>query len=176
MTTHTAFAMLMRSMIETLDPKKERSPRRARVFLLAWGPVLIWMAAIFYVSAQNTWTVFEGPPIVGLLRKSGHIFEYAVLALLMGRALVASWTWRGNPATRPILLRAWQVGTLLATIYAATDEFHQLFVPKRMGYVWDVLLDALSATAALGIWYIACTHMLRRKRNLADRRDLEQQS
>ena len=37
---------------------------RTRLFSLrdaaiAWGPVLLWMGAIFYISSQNTWTVFS---------------------------------------------------------------------------------------------------------------------
>jgi len=34
-------------------------------------------------------------------------------------------------------------------VYAATDEFHQLFVPGRSGQVKDVLLD--SCGAAVGV-------------------------
>lgn len=134
-------------------------PGRRRLFI-AWGLVALWMAAIFYVSAVNTWTVFDGPPVVGALRKCGHVFEYAVLGLLLGHALVTTW----GDVTRALLLKAWRVGTVIALIYAATDEFHQSFVPKRVGYGWDVLVDALSATAALGIWYIVRTRSLGRAR------------
>lgn len=147
-------------MMQTGEPVRAKIGRsRAkpswRDVALAWGPALLWAAAIFYVSAQNTWTVFEGPPLVKALRKSGHIFEYAVLALLIGRGLISIWTdWGRVEASRRILLRVWRLGVLLTTLYAMTDELHQLFVPRRVGYVWDVLVDALSATAALGIWYI----------------------
>ena len=41
----------------------------------------------------------------------------------------------------------------LATLYAATDEFHQVFVPGRSGKVADVLLD--SAGALLGVLLLA---------------------
>ena len=122
--------------------------------MAAWGPAVLWMAAIFYVSSQNTWTVFEGPPPVRLLRKSGHIFEYALLALLVGRALLWTWTRHGEPVTRALLARVWAVGAAVCALYAVTDEWHQLFVPMRVGYVWDVLVDTLSAVAALGVWYI----------------------
>ena len=122
--------------------------------LLAWGPVVLWMVAIFTVSAENTWTVFEGPPLVRLMRKSGHIFEYAVLALLVGRALMWTWTRRGEPIARALLARVWAVGAAVCTLYAVTDEWHQVFVPKRVGHGWDILVDSLSAVAALGIWYI----------------------
>lgn len=59
---------------------RKRVAHSWREFAIAWAPALVWALAIFYVSAQNTWTVFEGPPLVKALRKSGHVFEYAVLA------------------------------------------------------------------------------------------------
>ena len=43
-----------------------------------------------------------------------------------------------------------------ATLYAATDEFHQLFVPGRAGLPTDVLIDATGA--ALGL-LVACSLM-----------------
>lgn len=133
----------------------ERAAPSLRDWALAWGPALLWAAAIFYVSAQNTWTVFEGPPWIRALRKCGHVFEYAVLSLLVGRGLLSVFMhWGRHHATRRVMLRVWQAGVVISTLYAATDEFHQLFVPKRTGYGWDVLVDALSATVALGIWYI----------------------
>jgi VanZ family protein len=150
-------------MVKTIEHEQRHrsaSPR-TRELLTAWGLVLLWMAAIFYVSAQNTWTVFEGPPIVRALRKGGHIFEYAVLAVLVGHALVTTWTLRGRAVTRALLVRAWWLGAILTTVYAITDELHQLFVPRRMGFGWDVVVDGLSATAALGIWYIVRVRMLR---------------
>lgn len=141
-------------MVETEEQAARVGPG-VRQLLWTWGPAVLLMAAIFYVSGQNTWTVFEGPPEVRIVRKLGHVFEYGLLALLVGRGLLATFTgWGARPATRRDLLRVWQIGTVIATLYAITDELHQLFVPRRMGSVWDVLLDALSATAALGIWYI----------------------
>jgi VanZ family protein len=108
---------------------------------------------------------------VRAIRKLGHVFEYAVLALLVGRGLLALFTdWGRKPATRRVLLRVWQVGVAVTTLYAMTDELHQLFVPRRVGFVWDVLVDALSATAALGIWYIV---RVRRRTKDEERRTKE---
>jgi len=101
------------------------------------------------------------PPYLAALRKTGHIAEYAVLALLLGRALITSWQAEGRLTTRAILQRAWWVGVAAASLYAVTDEFHQTFVPMRGGHIADVLIDALSATAALGIWYLVRARKLR---------------
>jgi VanZ family protein len=112
------------------------------------------MAAIFYVSSENTWTVFSGPPWVQALRKSAHVVEYSVLALLLGRALVITWQLQGKALTQRILARIWQLGVAISALYACSDEIHQAFVPRREFHLTDVLIDALSATAALGVWYI----------------------
>lgn len=38
---------------------------------------------------------------------------------------------------------------LIITIYAATDEFHQRFIPGRTASIWDVLIDSAGALTAI---------------------------
>ncbi len=126
----------------------------ARNLLFSWGPALLWMGVIFYFSSLNTWTTVDGPPGFKALRKSAHVIEYSVLAILIGHALWTTWLARGNRPSRALMAHVWQVGLLLTTLYAVTDELHQSFVPRREFHLTDILIDGLSATAALGIWYI----------------------
>jgi VanZ family protein len=125
-----------------------------RDFVVWWGPAILWMAVIFYASAQNTWTVIQGPPILQAFRKSAHVWEYALLALLVGWGLVSTWRGRGADFTRTVMRRVWAVGTVLCALYAASDEIHQAFVPRREFHVEDIIVDTLSAFVALGVWYI----------------------
>ena len=125
--------------------------------VVLWGPVLGWLALIFYLSSVNTWTLIDGPPLVQALRKCGHVIEYAVLALLLGRAMAGTMSLRGEALTRAVLARIWWLGAAFSTLYAVTDELHQGLVPRREFHIGDILIDALSATAALGIWYITRT-------------------
>lgn len=37
----------------------------------------------------------------------------------------------------------------ISTAYAATDEFHQIFVPGRAGMVTDVMIDSSGALAGI---------------------------
>jgi len=89
-----------------------------------------------------------------VVRKAGHVTEYAVLALLLLRALapvVSSGACDRGPS-RVALARAW----LLATVYAGTDEFHQSFVSTRDGSVRDVFIDSMGAALALvcvALWF-----------------------
>ena len=83
------------------------------------------------------------------IRKCAHLTEYAVLALLLWRALrkpvkndSRPWNW---PEARLALL--------LVMFYAATDEFHQSFVPTRTPLVTDVLIDTTGGAAGLfALW------------------------
>ncbi|HEX8219472.1 MAG TPA: VanZ family protein [Chloroflexia bacterium] len=134
-----------------------------RDVLLAWGPAILWMGAIYYASSVNTWTVTPGPPEWQALRKCAHIFEYALLALLVGRALLATWTAGGGGVTRRLMLRVWVWGAVIAGLYAVSDEVHQGTVPRREFHLEDIAIDTLSAIAALGVWYVIYVELSRRR-------------
>jgi VanZ family protein len=139
-----------------------------RQFLKYWLPVLIWMAVIFGASADphshdRTRHFFrpiilwffphisdqEFDQIHFVLRKCCHLTEYAILGLLVFRALSHSktslWAW------------SWpRVGgaLLIVFLYAATDEFHQSFVPGRTALFSDVCIDTGGAAIGLLAWWI----------------------
>jgi len=80
------------------------------------------------------------------IRKAAHLTEYAILAVLLWRALRG---WVDDFWRRIALILA------PAIIFAAADEFHQWFVPGRTADVHDVMADAIGATlAAVGAWAI----------------------
>ena len=134
-------------------------------FLRYWLPVLVWMSLIFTASGDShsgqhssriiepvlRWlfphiTAATVSGIVLFIRKCAHITEFAVLALLLWRAL-------RKPLRRDPRPWRWSVAgfALLGTaLYASSDEIHQLFVPTREGRFEDVAIDA--AGAALGLF------------------------
>lgn len=96
-----------------------------RRLLTAWLPVVAWAAVIFALSSipslssgLGTWDL--------LLRKGAHLTEYAILAVLLRRAIG-----RAAPAFG------------LGVLYAASDELHQRFVHGRHASPVDVGIDAL---------------------------------
>ena len=111
------------------------------------GPFLRWLFPHLSDDSVND--------IVVLVRKCAHLTEYAVLALLLWRAL------RKPPGPNAPPWRWSQAGLALALValYAASDEFHQTFVPSRNGCVSDVLLD--TAGGALGL---LCLWAIKRRR------------
>ena len=71
-----------------------------------------------------------------LVRKSAHLAEYLLLgAALMGHVKAVS---ACRSLKHPLLL-----SYLIGTLYAASDELHQLFVPGRSGELTDAMLDSL---------------------------------
>ena len=108
--------------------------------LSLWGPVVIYMAALFHASSLAS---LPSPP-AGLTDKHEHFFFYGILAALVLRAL-ARGRWRG---VGPIAVAG---AILISSIYGVTDEFHQRFVPGRDYDVLDMLADALGSAAAAGL-------------------------
>ena len=74
------------------------------------------------------------------IRKSAHMTEYAILALL------AFWFWQSLGIEGK---RAYRLSFLLAVAYAVTDELHQILVPGREGRFTDVCIDAAGAMIGL---------------------------
>ena len=68
------------------------------------------------------------------IRKAAHITEFAVLGALLSLVLM---TFEKSFRFRFL------VSFLTGLLYAASDEFHQLFVEGRSGSVFDVLVDAV---------------------------------
>jgi VanZ family protein len=103
--------------------------------LSLWLPVIVWAAVIF---------LFSSIPSLGtglgvwdtILRKGAHMTEYAILGLLLLRAVG-----REVPAFA------------LGIAYAITDEIHQHFVRGRHASPIDVLID--TAGVAIGIFLVS---------------------
>jgi hypothetical protein len=105
-----------------------------------YGPPLAVMALIFALSATPDLSSGLGWWDL-VLRKLAHVTIYTALWL----ALLRASEWR-----RPL------AATVVALLYAASDEFHQHFVHGRHGTPVDVAVDAvgfvLAATASRARW------------------------
>jgi VanZ family protein len=97
------------------------------------------MAAIFVVSSIPNVTSTPG----GFADSTLHAVEYGILALLLLRAL-AKGQWRHVTGSTAIAAIAF------AAAYAASDEWHQAFVPGRTSELRDVISDVWGAAAAAG--------------------------
>lgn len=133
-----------------------------RRFLKYWLLLLIWLGVIFIgstdlLSAEQTsrfivpillWLKPGMAPettwiILVIMRKCAHVCEYAILALLLWRAL------RGGSAMRGKMSILFGAVLLGCAVFAAGDEFHQSFMKSRTPEVRDVLLDIAGAFLGL---------------------------
>ncbi|MCI8719122.1 MAG: VanZ family protein [Lachnospiraceae bacterium] len=137
--------------------------------IILWILIIFWMLLIFIFSSQNSedssnlsrgflrnfilWFLPENIDentvdfLEHILRKCAHMTEYAVLGILISIQLrlyhVFEAEWK----------KIW-AAIFLVMLYAATDEFHQLFVGGRSGQVTDVLIDTCGGMAGAFIIYL----------------------
>ncbi|HBP63119.1 MAG TPA: VanZ family protein [Desulfosporosinus sp.] len=115
-----------------------------------WSLVISWCILIFMLTAlpaftaTHTGVVLEHAtqmPVtqVGsanlILRKCTHVTLFGILAVLLYKA------------TGLNIQLAW----IMATLYGASDEIHQLFVPGRGSAMQDVAFDSFGAFLLLGV-------------------------
>ncbi|MDQ0269161.1 VanZ family protein [Cytobacillus purgationiresistens] len=130
---------------------------------LLWLPVVMWMALIFYLSHQPGTASSElssglTDMVVGIaeniipgadinldflehfIRKNAHFFAYFLLGIFVLNAL------RKKSGIK-VSHAGWAL--FICTLYAASDEFHQYFIPGRSAEVRDVLLDSSGALTGI---------------------------
>lgn len=125
-----------------------------------WVYLVTWMGVIFLASSDSS-SGSHSSAIVDavidllrieptpaqldlanhLFRKSAHFTTYAILALL--------WAW-ALPRHPQRLIGAWTASTL----YATSDELHQMFVANRGPALTDVALDSAGAATALALLWL----------------------
>jgi VanZ family protein len=102
-----------------------------------WGPVIAYVALIFFLSGMSDISWSAPYPDYVL-----HAAEYIGLAILVVRAL-------NGGLQRAIPPRTMLLAFLFCALYAISDEIHQMFVPNRYADYIDVLSDV--GGAAIGL-------------------------
>jgi len=106
------------------------------------GPLRMIWQAIFGQVSDPEWQIIHH-----YLRKAGHFIGYGFVGLTWLRA----W-WMTLPKSH------FWTDTLLAllgtALIAASDEFHQSFVPNRTASPWDVLIDCCGAATLQLVVYL----------------------
>lgn len=115
---------------------------------ISWAAVAVCMGIIFFLSSQNAsessgtsfWLLelLRLPVSEAFLRNAAHFLEFTGLAVLVFNAF-----YQTNGKSRPVLSFA------IASAYAATDEFHQLFVDGRACTFSDWITDSLGAACGI---------------------------
>lgn len=133
--------------------------------ILRFLPMIVWMAVIFYLSAQpaeqsselstgimHVLLEFTEKTLViddgffhHIIRKSAHLIAYLLLGILTMFALEH----RIKQNMIQIL-----IALLIGVLYAMSDEVHQLFVAGRSGEIADVGIDALGVLIGVLIYIL----------------------
>lgn len=150
---------------------RQPQPHTRLLSLFYWLPLPVWMTAIFLASTSvgasevslalvtrvahflipDQFDLLDSSGLGKLnfiVRKCAHITEYAILTLILIRAL--------QFGAKQLRLRSVGVAIAVSFLFACTDEWHQSFVPGRTPAIRDVFIDTVGATviaAGVVIWY-----------------------
>lgn len=121
---------------------------------LGFVPPLLWAGLIFFGSSQPSPKI--GPTgIAGpVIENFAHAVEYGIFASLIALCVRREAGW--------VVLERASVAWILVfiAVYAASDEWHQSFVPNRDATIYDVITDISGAASTL-----ACIDALGRARD-----------
>ena len=149
---------------ESWSPQRGMSQGNLRNRVWRYGPLLLWMVLVWFVStkqfsALNTSQVLR-PLILWIfpnlsearvaaihfaIRKAAHFSEYAVMGLLAARAFSTS-------AKEFLRQHWWLVSFITLVAYALLDELHQSFVPERTASIYDSAIDVIGGVTALFVY------------------------
>ncbi|MGN1420796.1 MAG: VanZ family protein [Eubacterium sp.] len=124
-----------------------------------WTLTVICMGVIFWLSSRTATESSEQSGVIVeflrrlfgdniftdfIVRKSAHCLEFTGLSFLFNLSLYVT---KNKPS--------YILAVILTSIYAATDEFHQLFVEGRSCQLTDWAIDTAGAVlGALGFFVI----------------------
>lgn len=111
-----------------------------RNILLYRLPLVVYAALIF---VQSSFSSQEILPAFAFSDKLLHLAGYALLGALAVRAFKREFK-------EPQKMRITLYAALFATLYGASDEFHQSFVAVRRADVMDFLFDSIGSS--IGAW------------------------
>ncbi|MEX1061617.1 MAG: VanZ family protein [Patescibacteria group bacterium] len=112
-----------------------------------WGPPIIWAGLIYYLSSRPGLSIGDGA-VDFWTRKPAHVGEYAVLLVLIFRAVGKSFgkSWK-----------FWEIAlwaVILTFFYAVSDEIHQFSVPTRSGKIMDLGFDLIGILFGVALtWF-----------------------
>ncbi len=125
--------------------------------------VIIWMILIFIMSSfngndssmqsnfivniiSNIFNIKNIELLSLIVRKLAHFSEYFILGILLCRYI--------NDINKLSSLTL-----LIGTIYALSDEVHQIYVPGRSFAIRDILIDTLGIILSIIIYKIIKKHI-----------------
>jgi VanZ family protein len=119
-------------------PRRRSDTNASRLLASFWLPVLVYVAAIFVVSAQSR---LQPPLTFNQSDKFYHFLEYGLLGLLLARAFRATMR---DLSPLVVALVAVSCGIVVGT----SDEYFQSFIPGRDSNALDLAFDTVGLALA----------------------------
>jgi len=126
----------------------------------AWATLIFYLSTGGFGSSFSEWLLAQALALLHvsvapatflalhiLMRKSAHLTEYAILAMLLygSQRDDRPFEWRPRRALACVAI---------AAAYSLTDEFHQSFVPGRGASLVDCGIDTIGATLRVLVFYL----------------------
>ena len=140
-----------------LSPNQLISASRVRK---AWVPVVLSIMFVCFTSTTlmsgyhtqialtDVWKAVLGPWHLGeigsanlIFRKVGHFIGYGLIGLLFRRGWYTTIRSRVLAMSGSVMLLMASLAVLSTFVLASLDEWHQCYLPQRVGSFHDVLLD-----------------------------------
>lgn len=113
---------------------------------LYWLPAILFASLIFYISGRSNPPGAELFSFLPASDKLAHMAEYFILSMLIYLAFKKGHALKVSSAVL--------FSVVLASLYGASDEFHQKFTPGRSMDILDWLVDTAGAFVAMtGIFF-----------------------
>ena len=115
-----------------------------------WFPVIVYSGIIFFTSSVPN---VRTPLAAFDFDKVLHLIEYAPFGFLVARAM---------GGTRVLISKRalWAGVVLISFLYAASDEFHQSFVPGRNSGVFDLIADTVGGVMGGYLYMVLAQRIL----------------
>lgn len=114
-----------------------------------WLPVIVYCTAIF---VQSSYPSPDTIPSFAYSDKLMHFVAYGILGVLICRAANTVGRWRHSWGTLIC------IGVVAATLYGASDEWHQSFVAGRSAEATDLIADFAGSVAG-SLTYVRFLHI-----------------
>jgi VanZ family protein len=121
-------------------------------FIRNWLPVIVYCTAIF---VQSSYPSPDQIPSFGYSDKLMHAMAYGILGVLICRAANTAGRWHHRWGVLVC------IGWVAASLYGASDEWHQSFVEGRSAEFTDLMADFAGGLAG-SVIYVSLLKMRRK--------------
>lgn len=123
----------------------EKRDKSIGYLITNWFPFALISGLIFFLSNQSNLPLPELPTFP-YVDKVAHLAVFSALGAAAANGIYATrgqWNYQ-----------TWIISIIICTLYGASDEFHQYFVPNREVSLGDLTADAIGSIIGVSFWLL----------------------